>query len=89
MECASGGLDVDAVNPVTPELVEWAELIFVMEKAHQDKLSSEFQRYLGNKRVICLDIPDVYVFMDPVLVRLLKAEVTPFLSTASRDPPHA
>ena len=64
---------------MTPEVVEWAEIIFVMEKAHQDKLSSKFQRYLGHKRVICLDIPDVYDYMDPTLVRLLKAKVAPFL----------
>lgn len=29
-------------------------------------------------RVICLDIPDNYAFMDPELVRLLEAKVTNF-----------
>jgi predicted protein tyrosine phosphatase len=38
IECGSAGLNNDADNPVTPELVEWAELIFVMEKAHRTKL---------------------------------------------------
>jgi predicted protein tyrosine phosphatase len=79
VECASAGLNRDADHPLTPELVEWAEVIFVMEKAHLTKLSSRFKRYLGNKRVVCLDIPDEYEFMDPVLVRLLKAKVTHFL----------
>jgi predicted protein tyrosine phosphatase len=32
-----------------------------------------------NKRVICLDIPDEYEFMDPSLVRLLEAKVHRFL----------
>ena len=75
IECLSAGLNHDAENPVTPELVEWAEIIFVMEKAHRNKLSSKFKKYLNNKRVICLDIPDDYEFMDPVLVSLLKAKV--------------
>jgi predicted protein tyrosine phosphatase len=79
VECSSAGLKHDAENPVTPELLEWAEIIFVMEKAHRDRLSSKFRRHLGGKRVICLDIPDEYVFMDPTLVRLLKAKVTRFL----------
>ena len=79
IECSSAGLGIDAENPVTPELVEWAEIIFVMEKAHRSKLSLKFRRDLGNKRVICLDIPDQYDYMDPTLVRLLKAKVTPFL----------
>lgn len=81
IECTSAGLNNDAENPVTPELVEWAELIFVMEKAHRNKLSSKFKRYLANKRVICLEIPDEYQFMDPVLVRLLQAKVSRFLPT--------
>ena len=70
----------DAENPVTAELVEWADLIFVMEKAHRNKLSSKFKRELLNKRVVCLDIPDNYAFMDPVLVRLLHAKVSRFLN---------
>ena len=82
IECASAGLSNDAENPLTPELVEWAELIFVMEMAHLTKLSSQFKRYLGNKRIVCLDIPDEYEFMDPMLVRLLKAKVTRFLPPA-------
>ncbi len=77
--CASAGLNNDAENPVTPELVAWAELIFVMEKAHRTKLSSKFKRYLINTRVVCLDIPDEYQFMDPALVRLLQAKVSRFL----------
>jgi predicted protein tyrosine phosphatase len=75
IECSSAGLNHDAENPVTPELVEWAEIIFVMEKAHRNKLTSKFKKFLNNKRVICLDIPDDYEFMDPVLVTLLKAKV--------------
>jgi predicted protein tyrosine phosphatase len=34
-----------------------------------------------------LDIPDDYDFMDPDLVRILKAKVTPFLPAAV-SPPH-
>jgi len=73
-------LNHDAENPVTAELLEWADLIFVMEKAHRNKLSSKFKRELLNKRVVCLDIPDNYAFMDPVLVRLLHAKVSRFLN---------
>lgn len=85
IECTSAGLNNDADNPVTGELIEWADYIFVMEKAHRNKLSSKFKRYLANKRIICLDIPDEYEFMDPVLVRLLKAKVTRFLPSVHTD----
>lgn len=82
IECSSAGLNRGAENPLTPELVEWAELIFVMERGHKAKLSSEFKPYLLGKRVICLNIPDNYKFMDPALVKLLHDKVDRFLPRA-------
>ncbi|GAB3101821.1 low molecular weight protein tyrosine phosphatase family protein [Lysobacter terrae] len=79
VETSSTGLNNDAENPVTPELLEWAELIFVMERAHRSKLSAKFKRHLGHARVVCLDIPDEYEYMDAELVRLLEAKVSPYL----------
>ncbi|MBN8480326.1 MAG: low molecular weight protein tyrosine phosphatase family protein [Xanthomonadales bacterium] len=79
LECSSAGLNHDAENPLTAELVEWAELIFVMERAHRDKLRTRFKPSLGAARVICLGIPDDYEYMDPELVRLLKRKVEPHL----------
>jgi predicted protein tyrosine phosphatase len=82
LECNSAGLNHDAENPVTSELVEWAEIIFVMEKTHRNKLRQKFKSHLGKARVICLDIPDEYEYMDPELVRLLKNKAGRFLPTA-------
>ena len=75
IETSSAGLNHDAENPVTPELLSWADIIFVMERAHRSKLSAKFKPHLGGKRVICLEIPDEFEFMDPYLIRLLKAKV--------------
>jgi predicted protein tyrosine phosphatase len=79
LECASAGLSHDAETQVSVELVEWAQLLFVMEKAHKTKLSTQFKAHLKGKRVVCLNIPDNYRFMDPQLVKLLRAKVTPHL----------
>lgn len=73
VEVASAGLNPDADTPCTPELLEWADVVFVMEKAHKAKLSRRFGRHLRSARVVCLDIPDRYGFMDPALVDLLRA----------------
>ena len=75
IEVASAGLNNDAENPATPELVAWADLIFVMEKAHRNRLRKRFRPHL-KARVVCLDIPDEYEFMDEGLVSLLEARVT-------------
>lgn len=82
IETSSAGLNHDAENPVTPELLAWADTIFVMERMHRSKLSARFQRCLGGKRVVCLEIPDDFVFMDPALVKLLEAKVPPYLRRA-------
>jgi len=79
LEVASAGTNHDAENPLTPELVRWADIIFVMEKSHRNKLQKRFKADLQRARVICLDIPDEYEFMDEGLVRLLRAKVSRFL----------
>jgi|SRR6185369_1010252 predicted protein tyrosine phosphatase len=79
IEVSSAGTNNDANNPLTGELVRWADIIFVMEKTHRNKLQKKFHSELKGARVICLDIPDEYEFMDEGLVRLLKAKVSRYL----------
>ena len=80
IEVASAGLAADAVVPVTPELPQWADTIFVMEKSHRNRLLKRYKPHLKNQRVICLNVPDEYEFMDPALVRLLEARVPRYLA---------
>lgn len=79
IEVTSAGLNHDAENPVTPELLTWADLIFVMEKTHRNRLPRRFRQYLNSVRIVCLNIPDEYEYMDPPLVHLLRDRVSPFL----------
>jgi len=79
VETASAGLAPDAEDQCSAELVEWADIIFVMEKAHRSKLQRRFRAGLKRARVVCLDIPDDYGFMDPALVALLKVKVGRYL----------
>lgn len=75
IEVASAGLNKDAEVTVTPDLILWADLIFVMEKAHRQKLSNRFKKYLNQQKIVCLDIPDIYEYMDDRLVKLLQNKV--------------
>lgn len=79
IEVASAGTNHDAENPLTHELVSWADIIFVMEKAHRAKLQRKFKASLKKARVICLDIPDDYEFMESALIRILEARVPRYL----------
>lgn len=86
IETGSAGLNHDAENPVTPELLQWADLIFVMERQHREKLQKRFRKALNGQKIICLDIPDDYSYMAPELVALLQHKVPRFLPTNARPP---
>jgi predicted protein tyrosine phosphatase len=79
LEVSSAGLNSDADNQVTGEMIAEADIIFVMEKIHRRKLQQKFGKYLQNTRVICLDIPDNYGFMQPELIDLMNKKVSPYL----------
>lgn len=66
------GLSKDADERVSLEQIEWADVIAVMERAHRKRLAAQFGRALNGKRVVSLDIPDRYRFMQPELIGLLE-----------------
>ncbi|WP_444936560.1 low molecular weight protein tyrosine phosphatase family protein [Microbulbifer sp. JMSA004] len=70
------GTNSDAETVVSGDLIEWADIVFVMEKSHRNKVSKKFKDLLKGKKLICLDIPDNYARMDPALVRLLESRVS-------------
>ncbi|MBB5213317.1 low molecular weight protein tyrosine phosphatase family protein [Microbulbifer hydrolyticus] len=70
------GTNSDAETTVSGDLIEWANIIFVMEKSHRNKVSKKFKDLLKDKKLVCLDIPDNYDRMDPVLIRLLENKVS-------------
>jgi predicted protein tyrosine phosphatase len=75
----SAGTERAARIRVTGKLILWADLIFVMEKHHKERLMENFKAILDNKRIIILDIPDEYKFMDEELIETLKSSVAPYL----------
>ena len=78
---ASAGLKREAAERVSAEWVEWADVIFVMEKGHLRRLRAQFGRQLRDQRVICLGTPDVYRYMEPALIERLEAVVPRHLAT--------
>lgn len=77
---ASAGLDRDARVKVNADHVAGSDLIFVMEKHHEEKLKRRFGKHLAGAQVICLDIPDQYAYMDPALVKILLEKVPRYLN---------
>jgi predicted protein tyrosine phosphatase len=69
------GTNEDAETVVSGDLIEWADIVFVMEQSHKNKVAKKFKDLLKGKKLVCLDIPDNYERMDPALVRLLQNKV--------------
>lgn len=82
VETDSAGLAPDADVRLSGDQLQWADLVVVMEKAHRTKLKRGFAHALGGTRVVCLDIPDRYDFMQPELIELLEERMRPHLPAA-------
>jgi predicted protein tyrosine phosphatase len=75
IEVLSAGTSADAENPISADLIEWADLIFPMESIHRKRLNEKFGSLLRTKRVIVLGIPDNYKYMDDELIEILRGKV--------------
>ena len=78
-EARSAGTEPRARVRVTGGHVGWAELIFVMERRHADRLREKFAEELRGKTVITLRIPDKYPFGDEHLIALLREKLAAHL----------
>jgi len=54
-------------------------MIFAMEYKHKERLKAEYGRLLQYKKVVVLDIPDDYGYMDEELVEVLRESVEGYL----------
>lgn len=78
----SAGTSPRAKRTVNVKDIEWAEQIFVMDYKHKDRLKADFNRPLQYKKIIVLDIPDDYLYMDEELIELLRESVEPYLENS-------
>lgn len=79
-QARSAGTQPDARIVITEGHIGWADLIFVMEKSHLDRIRRKFPEALHGKRVITLQIPDDYDFMQPELLDELRGKLGPYVS---------
>ncbi|MEM1096134.1 MAG: phosphotyrosine protein phosphatase [Bacteroidota bacterium] len=78
--CRSAGTSPRARRTVTASDVQWADVIYVMEPKHRDRIKARFGRLVAHTRIVVLDIPDEYGYMDPDLVAMFEAELDAFLA---------
>ena len=79
LEVRSAGTSSSARIKVNEKLIEWADIIFVMEKHHKQILNQKYSSFMNDKVIIILEIPDEYQYMDSELIDILEIGVQPYL----------
>jgi len=75
----SAGTEPSARIKISARLIAWADLIFVMEKKHKQRITERFPEEVYEKEMITLEIPDDYQYMDGELIEELNAKVVDYL----------
>lgn len=75
----SAGTEPTARIKLSLKTILWADLIFVMEKKHRERIIQNFKEEMPDRKIVVLDISDDYKFMDPELIEDIKAKVDFYL----------
>jgi predicted protein tyrosine phosphatase len=73
-ETKSAGLYLQ--TPVTEKQVQWADLIVVMEDTQRTELSKRFPTLYLKKRIVSIDVPDVYRYQQKELQTMLQEKMS-------------
>lgn len=77
-EVKSAGTWLHARRRITEELINWADIVFVMERYHKEFLLNLSP--VAENKIVVLDIPDIYPRNDPELIRILKGKLSTHLN---------
>src|ERR1041384_4990220 len=67
----SRGVAKDARIKLTESDLGWADVIFVMEKNHKNRIAKDFGAAIVGKKIVCLFIEDIYQPMEQELIAVL------------------
>ncbi|MFD0766369.1 low molecular weight protein tyrosine phosphatase family protein [Mucilaginibacter lutimaris] len=67
----SAGNSDKARVKLNQKMLDWADVVFVMENKHRDIIKQQFDA--RHKQIQVLNIPDEYQYNDPELIEILKA----------------
>jgi predicted protein tyrosine phosphatase len=87
IQVKSAGTSKSAKRKISNKDILWADIIFVMESKHKERILSEFRNLIQNKTIYILKIPDNFGYMDPILIEKIKVAVDPILAQVLNRPP--
>ncbi len=76
----SAGLSKQSPCPISAKLLEWADVVMVMENDHTSRIRDRYRGQMRLPEIISLDIPDDYPLMDKTLIGIIKHNVEEVLT---------
>lgn len=61
--------------PLDEKQLSWADLVVVMEESQRSEIAKRFPKQYMQKRIVSLDIPDIYNYNNPKLVKILRSKM--------------
>lgn len=74
----SAGTETGARVKLTEGMLSRADIIFCMEKKHIRRIREKYGDIAAGKKIVCLNIPDDYEYMDEELIELLESSVSEY-----------
>ena len=85
LEVRSAGISEYARVPLTQDLFEWADQVFVFSKRQRKVVEQRFRNSFASKPVVCLHLPDRYEYKSPKLVMRLTGKLGPYLGPPTKN----
>ena len=79
-EARSAGTESNSRVKITAGMIGWADIIFCMEKKHVRRIRDKYAEEAEGKRIVCLNIPDDFEYMDEELIDILKGCVEGYIN---------
>jgi predicted protein tyrosine phosphatase len=85
LEVRSAGIDEYASVPLTRELFDWADQVFVFSERQRKVVEERFPSSIGSKSVVCLHLADTFDYKSPKLVIKLIGKLAPHLGEPTQN----
>ncbi len=66
-------------QPVTQSQLQWADIVVVMEDEQRTEIAKRYPKEYLTKKIVSFNIPDMYTYMQPELITLLKTRLKSLL----------
>ncbi len=79
LEVRSAGVSEYARVPLTPELIKWADEVFVFSKRQRKIIEGRYRDSFAGKLVVCLRLADRFEYKSPKLIVRLTGKLGRYL----------